>query len=116
MRSGCSLGAPVLFELVVAELVEALDDPRGWEALLHDRAGAVWCGRELWIVAVHGLPVVHRVDEDLAGEQIARELAEAVRGDGEDDDVGVAYDLVGRGRARAGASTSTVERDVVGRA
>ena len=66
------------------------------------------CGCELWIVAVHGLPVVHRVDEDLAGEQIAGKLAEAVRGDGEDDDVGVAYDLVGRRRVRAGASTSTV--------
>ena len=68
---GCSLGAPVLFELVVAELVEALDDPRGGEALLHDRAGAVGCGGQLRVVAVDGLPVVHRVDEDLAGEQVA---------------------------------------------
>ncbi len=68
---GCSLGAPVLFELVVAELVEALDDPRGREALLHDSAGAVRRGGQLRVVAVDGLPVVHGVDEDLAGEQVA---------------------------------------------
>ena len=71
---------------------------------------------ELRVVAVDGLPVVHRVDEDLAGEQIGWELAEAVRGDGEDDDVGVAYDLVGRRRARAGCEHVDRQRDVVGRA
>jgi hypothetical protein len=81
---------------------------------LHDHAGSVCCGRELWIVAVHGLPVVHRVDEDLAGEQIARKLAETVRGDGQDDDVGVAYDLVGCCRARAGCEHLDRQRDVVG--
>ena len=113
---GCSLRTLVLFELVVAELVEALDHSRGGEALLHDHAGAVWCGRELRVVAVDGLPVVRGVDEDLAGEQIAWELAEAVRGDGEDDDVGVAYDVCGRGRARAWGEHVDRERDVVGRA
>jgi hypothetical protein len=102
--------------LVVAELVEALDHSRGGEVLLHDRAGAVWCGRELWVVAVHRLPVVHSVDEDLAGEEIAGELAEAVRGDCEDDDVRVAYDLGGRGRPRARGQDFDRQRDIVGRA
>ena len=83
---------------------------------MHDRAGAVWCSRELWIVAVHGLPVVHRIDEDLAREQIAGELAEAVRGDGQDYDVGVAYDLGGRSCACAWGEHVDRERDAVGRA
>ncbi len=113
---GCSLGAPVLFELVVAELVEALDDPRGREPLLHDSAGSVRCGRQLWVVAVYGLPVVHGVDEDLAGEQIAWELAEAVRGNSQNDDVCVAYDRVGRRCSSAGGEHVDGERDSVGRA
>ena len=71
---------------------------------------------ELWVVAVDGLPVVHGVDEDLAGEQVAWELAEAVRGNGQDDDVGVAHDLVGRGCARAGGEHVDGQRDLVGRA
>jgi hypothetical protein len=113
---GRSLGAPVLFQLVVAELVEALDDSRGGEAFLHDPAGAVGCGGEFCVVAVDGLPVVHCVDDDLAGEQVVGELAEAVGGDGEDDDVGVADDLVGRGRVRTGCEHVDGQGDVVGRA
>jgi hypothetical protein len=105
----------VLVELVVAELVEALDHACGWEALLHDHAGAVCCGRELAIFAVHRLPVVHRVDEDLAGEQIAWKLAEAMRGDGQDDDVRLADDLLGRRRSRAGGQHVDGQRDHVGR-
>jgi hypothetical protein len=61
----------VLFELVVAELVEALDHSRRGEARLDDDAGAVGCRGELSIVAVDGLPVVHGVDDDLAGEEVA---------------------------------------------
>jgi hypothetical protein len=101
--------------LVVAELVEALDDSRGGEAFLHDRARAVSCGGQLRIVAVDGLPVVHRVDEDLAREEIARELAEAVRGDGEDDDAGVAYDLLVRCGVRARGEDVDRQRNVGGR-
>jgi hypothetical protein len=113
---GRSSRAQVLLELVVAELVEALDHARGGKVLLHDDARAVWCVSQFWVVAVHGLPVVHRVDQDLAREEVAWELAEAVRGDGEHDDVGVADDLVGRGRLRAGGEHVDGERDVVGRA
>ena len=116
MRSGAPLGPPVLFEFVVAELVEALDHPCGGEALLDDHAGAVCCGGELSVVAVHGLPVVHSADEDFAGKEIAGELAESVCWDGKDDDVAVAYDLGGRGRARAWGEHVDRELDVVGRA
>ena len=49
-------------------------------------------------------------------ELIAGKLVEAVRGDGEDDDVGVAYDLVGCRRMRAGCEHVDRQRDVVGRA
>src|SRR5207247_9121713 len=90
---GGSLRTLVVLELVVAELVEALDDPRGGEVVLHDLAGAVCRGGQFWVVAVDRLPVVHGVDEDLSGEQIGGEFAEAVRGNGQNDDVGVAYDL-----------------------
>ena len=111
---GCAARTPVLVELVVAELIEALDHPRGREALLHDRARAVRGGGELWVGAVDGLPVVHRVDEDLAVEEVARELAKAVRRHGEDDDVGVADDLVGRDGAGAGGEDVDGQRDVIG--
>ena len=111
---GCFLRAPVLLELVVAELVEALDDPRAGEAFLHDRAGAVRRGGQFGVVAVDGLPVVHRVDEDLAGEQVGWELAKAMRGDGQDDDVCVAHDLRGRCGARAGGEHVDGQRDFVG--
>src|SRR4029079_1207678 len=71
---GRPLGARELVELVVAELVEALHDARRREVGLDDRARAVRGGGELPVVAVDGRPVVHRVDEDLAGEQVARQL------------------------------------------
>ena len=71
---------------------------------------------EFRVVAVDGRPVVRRVDQDLAGEEVGWELAEAVGRDGEDDDVGVAYDLVGRSRVCAGREHVDRERDVVGRA
>jgi hypothetical protein len=100
---------------VVAELVEALDDAGRREVLLDDDARAVHRGGELVVVAVDGLPVVHRVDEDLAGEQITWQLAEAMHRDGQDDDVCVAHDLVGRGRAGAGSEHVDRQRDVVGR-
>src|SRR4030095_11005559 len=73
-----SVGPSVFFELVVAELVEPLDHSRRGEPLLDDRAGAVRCSRELRIVTVDGLPIVSRVDEDLAREQITWELAHAI--------------------------------------
>ena len=71
--------------------------------------------RRTRVVAVDGLRVVHGVDEDLAGEEVARELAEAVRGDGQDDDVRVADDLVGGYGARAGGEHVDRQRDVFGR-
>jgi hypothetical protein len=60
--------------------------------------------------------VVHGVDDDLSGERVARKLAEAVRWDGEDDDVGIAHDLVGRRGACAGGEHVDCQRDLVGRA
>jgi len=113
---GCAVGALVLFKLVVAELIEALDEAGGGKVLLDDRACALGCAGELWVVAVDGRPVVRRIDQDLAGEEVRPELAEAVGRDGEDDDVGVGDDLVGRGRVCAGREHVDRERDVVGRA
>ena len=111
---GRSLGAPVLFQLVVAELVEALDDARSGKVLLDDRARAFRCLGELRVFSVYGRPVVRRVDQDLAGEEVGLELAEPVGGDGEDDDVGVAYDLGGRRCVCARGEHVGRQRDVVG--
>ena len=60
------------------------------------------------VVAVDRLPIVHRVDQDLAGEEVVRELAEAVRRDGQDDQVGVADDVSVASARAPGARTSTV--------
>ena len=43
--------------------------------------------------------------ERLGGEEVAREFAKAVRGDGQDDDVRMADDLFGRDGARAWGAT-----------
>src|SRR4029079_18655384 len=110
-----SPAAHVVFELVVAQLVQALDDARGGEPRLDDRARAARGVGQLGIVTVDGLPVVRRVDQNLAGEQLGRQLAEAVRRDGQHDDVGVAYDLLGRGRACAGRQYVDGQGDVLGR-
>jgi hypothetical protein len=50
--------------------------------------------------------MIHRIDDDLASENIAWELSKAVRGDGQDDEVRMADDL--RGGDRASARTSKV--------
>ena len=76
-------------------MIEALHHSRGREALLNDSARAPWCGRELLIDAVDLVPIVHGVDEDFAGEEIAWELTKAVHGDRQDDEVGIADDFVG---------------------
>jgi hypothetical protein len=55
------------------------------------------------------------MDEHLAREQIARELAGAMRRDGQDDDVSVARDLVGSARADSGREHVDSQCDVVRR-
>jgi len=61
-----------------------------------------------------GSQVVHRVDENLAGEEIPRELSKAVRGNGQGDDVCVVDDLVGRDGAGAGGEDVDGQGDIVG--
>ena len=66
-------------------------------------------------VAVDGFPIVDRVDQDLAGEQVRRELPVSMSGYGQHDDVGVADYLLGRGGAGTRGEDVDGERDVVGR-
>jgi hypothetical protein len=107
-------GTPVLFEVVVAELVEALDHSGRREPVLYDHAGAVRRGGEFFVDAIDRFPVVHRVDEDLAGEQVAWQLAKAVRRNGEDDQVCMSDSLVGFNRVSAGSEHLDGQRDAIG--
>ena len=100
---------------MVAELIEALHHACGRESPLYDHARAARSGGEFLIDAIHRLPVVRRVDEDLACEPVGRELSKAVGGHGQDDDVRVADDLVGRNGAGPGGKHLDGQRDVIGR-
>src|SRR5258708_31554476 len=95
--------APALLELEVTEVVEALHHSRGREPLLYERASARRCSRKWPIDAIDLVPVVHRVDEDFAGEQAASKLWKAVHWYRQDDDAGVGHDLVGCESACAGS-------------
>jgi hypothetical protein len=99
---------------VVAELVEALDHPRAAEALLDEQARPA--GRELGVAAVDRRPVVHRVDDDPPREEVGIERAETMPGNGEDDQVSVADDLLGRRGTGARGEDLDRQRDVAGRA
>src|SRR5579859_7507576 len=91
---------PGLFQFVVAKLIETLDHARRGEPRLDDDARSGWRGSELVIDAIDRLPIVHRVDEDLAGKVIVWQLAEPVRGHGQDDEAGLTDDLGGGDGAR----------------
>src|SRR6266566_6916441 len=60
-------GPAFVFKFVVADVVEGLDDPRPGKPALDDLAAAVVAIFEHLLNAVDGRPVVHRVDDDLAG-------------------------------------------------
>ena len=82
---------------------------------MYDDAGAGRRCGELVVDAVDRFPVVHRVDEDLPCEQIAWQLAKAVRRDGEHDPVGVMDDRVGVRGSSAGGEDVHDQRDSFGR-
>jgi len=71
------------------------------EPVLHDNAGAARRCCELFVGTVYLLPIVHGVNDDLAGEEIVRKVAEAVHGHRQDDEVGVTDDRVGCDRVGA---------------
>src|SRR5260221_912885 len=70
-----------VFELVVANVVEGLDDRRPHEPALDDLAAAVSMIFEHLLNAVDGLPVVHRIDDDLAVQQGGVQRRELVKRD-----------------------------------
>src|ERR1700680_3452436 len=92
---------PALLELVIAEVVEAFHHPGRREPLLYDDARARLRCREFLVDAVDLFPVVHRIDEDLAIEQIARNLTEPVHRDCEDEEVRDTNNIIHRHRASA---------------
>src|SRR6266446_1123670 len=109
-----TLRTPAFVELVVGNVIEALHHPRRREALLDDDARAGWRRGEFLIDAVDFFPIVHRIDEDLAGEEVAWQLPEAVHRHGQDDEVRMTYDLVGRDGASAGRQHLDDQRDAIG--
>src|SRR5258708_29516150 len=58
-----------VFKLVVADVVEGLDDRRPNAPALDDLAAAVSTSFEQHLNAVDGRPVVHRIDDELAVQQ-----------------------------------------------
>ena len=88
-RLGRALGSPFVVELVVADVVEGLDDRRPVEPVLNDLAAAVPAVLEQLLNAVDRRPVVHRVDHELAGHQGRVEGRELVNRDRQHHDIGV---------------------------
>jgi hypothetical protein len=62
--------------------------------LLYDDARARRCCREVYVNAVNLLPIVHSVDQDLAGKEIGWKIAEAVHRNRQNNEVCVTNDLV----------------------
>jgi hypothetical protein len=71
--------------------------------LLYNNARAHRCRREALVDAVYLLPIVHGVDEDLAGKEIAWKLAEAMHRHRQNNEVRVTDDIVGCDGASAGS-------------
>ena len=61
--------------------------------MLHDDARAHRRGCELLVDAVDVLPIVHRINQDLACEEIAWQLPESVHRHSQDDEVCVTDNL-----------------------
>src|ERR1700688_1124663 len=106
---------PALLELVVAQVVETLHHVRRREALLHDDARAHRRGGELLVDAVDLLPVVHRINDDLAVKEIAGKFSKAVHGDSQDDEVCETDDLIRRHRTSAGSEHVDDQRNAFAR-
>lgn len=70
-------------QVVVADVVERLDQFRSGEVLLDDLAGGASVSFELLDLSVGGGPVVHHVDDGLAREDLR--LHSAVLGEGSSD-------------------------------
>src|SRR5438132_1665600 len=70
-----------VFKLVVADVVEGLDDRRPHEPALDDLAAAVSTIFEHLLNAVDGRPVVHRIDDELAVQQGRVQRRELVQRD-----------------------------------
>lgn len=69
-----------VFDLVVAEVIEGLDESgAGGEGVADQDTGGVSGVFELRDVTVGGWPIVHQVDDDVAGEQRQGKLPEAVQ-------------------------------------
>jgi len=70
--SGRTVRAPAFVELVVRDVIETLDHPRRREPFLDDDTRAGWRIGEFRVDAVDLFPIVHGIDEDLAGEKRSR--------------------------------------------
>src|SRR5260370_37827034 len=85
---------PALLELEVAELIEALHNLRGGEPLLYERASTRRCCRKGPIDAIDLVPVVHGVDKNLAGEQVASKIPKPMHRYHQHDETGVSDHIV----------------------
>src|SRR5258706_2549638 len=76
-----TLRSAVVVQLIVADVVEGLDDCRPHEPALDDLATAVTMILEQLLHAVDGRPVVHHIDDDYAAEQRRVQRRELVQRD-----------------------------------
>ena len=92
-RDGLAAGRPgrpgLVLEVVVAHVVERLDDARAGQERLDDLARRGARVGEVVADAVDLPPVVHGVDDELAAQRVGGNAAVLAQRQGEDDDVGV---------------------------
>src|SRR5262249_56135689 len=92
---GVALWAPggpgLLAELVVAQVVQRLDHAGSGQPERNLLAAADVLAVELRNEAVYLGPVVHHVDDDLAGQESGVKLTKPVEGDGQDHQVRVSH-------------------------
>ena len=94
--TGHDQGAPIRasgreqvgFEFVIADVVQRLHHARLGEVIGNDLATRAGIGLELIQSTVDRRPIVHGVDDDLAGQHFRRDGAELVERHGDDDDIG----------------------------
>ncbi|SLM98408.1 hypothetical protein FM103_04750 [Corynebacterium xerosis] len=103
-----------VLEVVVPHVVEGLHDGDARQLLLHELAGRRPCVGELLEVPVGLPPVVHGIDDDLAGQSVGRDRSVLAQRQREDHQVGPLGGLPAGHRLRPGGEDLGDQLDLLG--